>query len=355
MNRYKRQILLPEVGVRGQERLKNSRILIVGMGGLGCPAAQYLATMGIGELILSDSDLVEESNLNRQILYGPENLGQPKVDAAAKQLLRLRPDLVIQKIPRLTESAQIGKVDVIVDGTDSLKSRQIVHHLGIQGGGIPTVYAAIHRFEGQLSVFQYQQGPCLKCLYPGDMVEELVPNCSQAGVLGVLPGVLGTMQAVEVIKILLGQGDILSGKVLLYDSLAGQNRSMKLNPRAGCECRGLKPKAEELDEIEVEDWIPATLKGLGSERRSRLKILDVREDFEISPGSRLDGSIHIPLSRLFEGERPNLRGEYLVVCRVGLRSRTAAALLNREGNAHCHHLQGGLMRYLKEVKEILNA
>ncbi|HNP33953.1 MAG TPA: HesA/MoeB/ThiF family protein [Flavobacterium sp.] len=239
MKRYDRQITLPEIGILGQLKLAEAKVLIIGVGGLGCPVLQNLAAVGVGKIGIVDGDLVEETNLHRQLLYTPTDLGKSKVDVASEAVVRQNPEVIITPYPFSFTKENAFEIasdyQIIVDCTDNITTRYLINDIAVIKG-IPMVYASIHKFEGQLSVFNYQNGPTYRCLFPEDERADAIPSCNDSGVLGVLPNILGTLQANEVLKIILGIGEILSGKLLLYNSLDNclqtiefQNYKVKLN------------------------------------------------------------------------------------------------------------------------------
>jgi len=243
--RYGRHLLIPEVGERGQLALRNGRVLLIGAGGLGSPAALYLAAAGVGTLGIIDDDVVDRSNLQRQILHTDDGVGTPKVDSARERLLALNPDIEVRTYPERLSSANAERLlagwDVIVDGSDNFATRYLVNDVTVRFG-IPNVHGSIYRFEGQVSVFwpgrEESPGPCYRCLYPEPPPPELAPSCAEAGVLGVLPGVVGTLEAVETVKLLLGIGELLVGKLLHYDALSSEFRTFRVDRDPACEWCG---------------------------------------------------------------------------------------------------------------------
>jgi molybdopterin/thiamine biosynthesis adenylyltransferase/rhodanese-related sulfurtransferase len=245
LERYSRHILLPEVGERGQEKLLRARVLLLGAGGLGSPAALYLAAAGVGTLGIIDNDVVDASNLQRQVLHGTDRIGAPKVESAARTLTNLNPDVKVIPFPERLTSANIDRVfdqgwDVIVDGLDNFPTRYLVNDASVWKN-IPVVHGSIFRFDGQVTTFWPRKGPCYRCLYPEPPPPHLAPSCAEAGVLGILPGVVGTIQATEAIKIILGCGEPLTGRLLTYDSLKMQFRTLKLRRDPACPVCGDNP------------------------------------------------------------------------------------------------------------------
>jgi molybdopterin/thiamine biosynthesis adenylyltransferase/rhodanese-related sulfurtransferase len=253
-DRYARHLLLPEVGERGQEKLLKARVLCLGAGGLGSPAAYYMAAAGVGTIGLVDADVVDMSNLQRQILHGSDRIGMPKVDSAEKTLTNLNPDVKIVKIQERMTSENIDRIldsgwDVIVDGVDNFPTRYLLNDASVWRS-IPVVHGSIFRFDGQVTTFWPKRGPCYRCLYPEPPPAHLAPSCSEAGVLGVLPGIIGTAQATEAIKIILGQGEPLVGRLLTYDSLKMAFRTLKLRRDPQCPVCGDAPTIKEYIDYE---------------------------------------------------------------------------------------------------------
>jgi molybdopterin/thiamine biosynthesis adenylyltransferase/rhodanese-related sulfurtransferase len=253
-DRYSRHLLLPEVGEKGQEKLLKSKVLLLGAGGLGSPAALYLAAAGIGTLGIIDADVVDASNLQRQILHGTSAIGTPKVESAKKRVQDLNPDCSVMAFEERLTSENIDRIfdqgwDVVVDGLDNFPTRYLVNDASVWKN-IPVVHGSIFRFDGQVTTFQPRRGPCYRCLYPEPPPAHLAPSCSEAGVLGVLPGIVGTIQATEAIKLILGQGEPLVGKLLMYDSLLMQFRQLRLRRDPSCPVCGEKPTITEYIDYE---------------------------------------------------------------------------------------------------------
>ncbi len=254
LDRYSRHILLPEIGEKGQEKLLNARVLLLGAGGLGSPAALYLAAAGVGTLGLIDADTVDASNLQRQILHGTSTLGVPKVESAANRLQDLNPDVKVIPFQERLTSANIDRVfdqgwDVVVDGLDNFPTRYLVNDASVWKN-IPVVHGSIFRFDGQVTTFVPHKGPCYRCLYPEPPPAHLAPSCAEAGVLGVLPGIIGTIQATEAVKLVLGKGEPLVGRLLMYDSLQMQFRQLRLRRDPNCPVCGEKPTITEYIDYE---------------------------------------------------------------------------------------------------------
>ena len=371
LRRYSRHLLLDEVGREGQERLKSSRVLLIGVGGLGSPASLYLAAAGVGTLGIVDSDLVEESNLQRQIAHGTAGLGTPKTESAALRLHDVNPHVeVVQHRERLTSSNALDIArgyDVIVDGSDNFPTRYLVNDTSVLLG-IPSVYGSIHRFEGQASVFGVSGGPCYRCLFREPPPPGMVPSCAEAGVLGVLPGLVGTIQATETLKLLLGKGDLLVGRLLLVDALAMRFREISVRPDPACPACGTR-EIRELVDYEVfcgggEPVESASMDGRQSASPGQLSpeelsarfasghdmvLLDVREPHEHEI-ARIEGSTLIPLRTLpARAGTLDRNREIVVYCHGGVRSMQAAQYLASEGYTRVWNLTGGIDRWSREV------
>jgi sulfur-carrier protein adenylyltransferase/sulfurtransferase len=361
IQRYARHLSLPEVGLAGQRRIKQARILLVGAGGLGSPAALYLAAAGVGHLSLVEFDVVELSNLQRQVLHGTKDLGRPKGESARDRLLDLNPhlSLAVHDV-RLDAGNALDLVrdhDLVVDGTDSFATRYLVNDACVLAER-PNVHAAIYRFDGQASVFSAVGGPCYRCLYPSPPPPGEVPSCAEGGVLGVLPGLLGTIQATEALKLVTGIGQPLVGRLLLVDALAMQFRTVQVPRDPACPACGTRTIRELRDEtiacapVPAGDRVPEITPAELVERLGRgepISLLDVREprEWEIAriPGARL-----APLSRLAEEmARLDPSREIVAFCRSGVRSQTAGLKLRAAGFARVSSLAGGILRYAAEV------
>lgn len=343
--RYHRHLLLPQVGPKGQKRLKNSSVLCVGAGGLGSPLALYLAAAGVGRIGIVDFDVVDESNLQRQILHDASSVGKPKVESAKKRLLALNPHITVETHETKLSAANAVELfktyDVIADGADNFATRYLVNDACVLTGK-PDAYGSIFRFEGQLSVFGAKGGPCYRCLYPETPPPGLVPSCAEDGVLGALPGVIGAMQAVETIKLLLDIGRPLVGRLMLYDALEQSWRTLKVKKDPHCPACGKNPTIKAplddeafcglkekpsamIPEITVEE-----LK-IKIERKDDFLLLDVREPHE-NEIARIPGSTLIPL-----GDLPRRCGELdksktlVVHCKSGGRSARAVQFLRDQG------------------------
>jgi sulfur-carrier protein adenylyltransferase/sulfurtransferase len=360
--RYGRHLVLPEVGLEGQRRLKQARVLLVGAGGLGSPAALYLAAAGLGHLGLCDFDAVDASNLQRQVLHGWRDVGRPKVESARDRIADLNPNVQVELHPvRLDRGNALELVrahDLVVDGTDNFATRYLVNDACVLAGR-PNVYASIFRFEGQASVFATADGPCYRCLHPEPPPPGLVPSCAEGGVLGVLPGLLGLIQATEALKLVLGIGEPLIGRLLLVDALTMRFQSLRLKRDPSCPACGTRT-LRELPDHEAFCAGPAAahLDGVAeftpSELAARLaagppvELVDVRERHEWAV-TRLPGARLAPLSELETHLATLPRDRDLVLyCRVGQRSATAGRLLQAAGFTRIWHLAGGLLRWTAE-------
>jgi adenylyltransferase/sulfurtransferase len=365
-SRYARQLVLPQVGPEGQARLKAGRVLVVGAGGLGSPAAMYLAAAGVGTIGLVDFDAVELSNLPRQLLYETADTGRPKLEAAGERLRAINPHVTIlahdERLDAANARTLVRAYDVVADGTDNFPTRYLVNDACVLEKR-PNVHASVLRFEGQASVFWAGQGPCYRCLHPAPPPAGAVPDCAEGGVLGVLPGLLGLIQATESIKILLSAGETLVGRLLLVDALSMRFREIGLRRDPGCEVCGEKPTIT--DVVATEDaCAPAPTKrgdivrpmpvGPGGaeitveelrdarERGEPLVLVDVREPFEWQI-SDLPDSVKIPLASLPSSLEKLAREDDLVVyCRTGGRSGQAVAFLRGRGYPRVRNLVGGI-------------
>lgn len=343
LDRYSRHILLPEVGADGQTVIKNSSALIIGAGGLGCPSSLYLAAAGVGIIGLVDDEKVERSNLQRQVLYTEEQVGESKVAAAAARLEALNPDIKVEahhdRFDVRTAANLVERYDLILDCTDNFQTRYLANDAAVMAGK-PLIYGAIYRFEGQAAVFDSKQGPCYRCVFPEPPAADLVPNCAEAGVLGVLAGTIGLMQATEAIKVLLGIGEPLVGRMLIYDALDATYTTLIVKKNPNCAVCGSEPAIKELAEISVpccSTEVPAgmfvysdiTAKELNEMLSSKVDfdLVDVRRQEEFDSGF-IPGAVLIPLDELEARFRElNPEREIVVYCRSGMRSMRAAGIL----------------------------
>ncbi|MEJ7637630.1 MAG: molybdopterin-synthase adenylyltransferase MoeB [Singulisphaera sp.] len=369
IQRYARHLIMPEVAMDGQKRLKAAKVLCIGAGGLGSPLALYLAAAGVGTLGLVDFDVVDVSNLQRQILHTTPDVGRPKIDSAREKLLALNPDLDIPRHDAPIDSTNaleiFAQYDVIVDGTDNFPTRYLVNDACVLLGK-PNVYGSIFRFDGQSSVFFPPHGPCYRCLYPVPPPPDLVPNCAEGGVLGILPGLIGVVQATETVKLILGTGRPLIGRLMLYDALEMSVRELKVRKNPKCPICGPNPTITELIDyqefcgVRGAEAAPSAStddgEGLSAlelkvllDRGDRPFILDVRNPPEIEI-CRIAGSTVIPLpelaSRLDELDRSV---PMVVHCKSGARSAKAIALLREAGFTRLKNLTGGILAWAKDV------
>lgn len=365
--RYSRHLLIPEVGLEGQRKLKNSSALIVGTGGLGSPVSMYLAAAGVGRIGLVDYDVVDSSNLQRQIIHGASTIGKLKVDSAKAKLLDLNPDIQVDVYnePYTSENAlRIARdYDIILDGTDNFPTRYLTNDVAVFLGK-PNVYASIFRFDGQVSVFYAKEGPCYRCLFPEPPPPGLVPSCAEGGVLGVLPGTIGTLQATEALKVLLGIGEPLIGKLLLYNALDMSFDFVKLKKNPNCRVCGPNADIKELIDYEEFCGVPSHDHEEGSAgagldisakelaervKTNHFKLLDVREPHELEI-SALPNAVNIPLGQL-AGRLAELNSadEMVVFCKAGTRSARALELLSSAGFKKVKNLKGGINAWAKDV------
>ncbi len=366
--RYSRHLILPEVGLEGQRKLKGASVLMVGTGGLGAPLGLYLAAAGIGRIGIVDFDVVDETNLQRQVIHGSKDIGRPKIDSASEKMLDINPRLRIDKYETALTSANaleiLSDYDVVVDGTDNFPTRYLVNDACVLLGK-PNVYGSIFRFEGQVTVFNHEGGPCYRCLYPEPPPPGLVPSCAEGGVLGILPAVIGSIQATEAVKIILGKGESLSGRLLLYDALSMRFRELKLRRNPDCPVCGDHPTIRELidyqefcgipqqarEEAEQErlpEMTPANLKAR-LDQGEKLFVLDVREPHEFEIAS-IPGSTLIPLGTLPQHVHElDSTADIVVHCKSGVRSGKAQRLLKEMGFSRVTNLNGGILRWSDEV------
>jgi len=370
--RYSRHLLIPEVGLDGQRKLKSASVLVVGAGGLGSPVALYLAAAGVGRIGLVDPDVVDLSNLQRQVIHGGSSLGVLKVESARQRMLDLNPNIQVDAYDEPFTSANAFQIaspyDLIVDCTDNFPTRYLINDLCVLTGK-PNVYGAIYRFDGQASVFDARNGPCYRCLFPEPPPPGLVPTCSEGGVLGILPGTIGTLQATEAIKLLLGIGDSLVGKLLLYNAVDMSFEFVRLRKNPNCKVCGPNPSVTTL--IDYEAFCGAALNkppsgSVGgcwdisvSELAGRLRsgeslcLLDVREPHELQI-SQIEGARLIPLGQLAARLAELDRAEEIVVfCKTGIRSARALELLLGAGFRKIQNLQGGVNAWAREIDPTL--
>ena len=369
--RYSRHLLMPEVGLKGQIKLKNSSALVIGTGGLGSPVSLYLAAAGIGRIGLVDYDIVDSSNLQRQVIHGTSTVGKLKVESARDRLSDLNPDIQIDIYNEPYTSANAMRIakdyDIIIDGTDNFPTRYLTNDVCVFLGK-PNVYGSIFRFDGQVSVFYAKEGPCYRCLFPEPPPPGLVPSCAEGGVLGVLPGTIGTLQATEAIKVLLGIGEPMIGKLLLYNALDMSFDFVKLKKNPNCRVCGPNADIKELIDYDEFCGVPGRDHDEGSAgegwditavelaervKGNHLKLLDVREPHELEISS-LPNAVNIPLGqlagRLFELDSAQ---EMVIFCKAGTRSARALELLVSAGFKKVKNLKGGINAWAKDVDEKL--
>jgi molybdopterin/thiamine biosynthesis adenylyltransferase/rhodanese-related sulfurtransferase len=364
--RYSRHLIIPDLGIQGQRKLKAARVLLIGAGGLGSPTALYLAAAGVGHIGLVDFDVVDVTNLQRQILHGTSDVGRPKIDSARDRIRDVNPFVELRTYETALTSANaleiIKDYDLVVDGTDNFPTRYLVNDACVLLGK-PNVYGSIYRFEGQASVFATSEGPCYRCLFPAPPPPGLVPSCAEGGVLGVLPGLVGTIQATEAIKLILGIGQPLVGRLLLIDALGASFRTVKLRKDPLCPACGTREiqtlidyqnfcgvpqaeavrRADEVPEIEPRELSELLKSG------AQFELIDVREPHEWEIG-KIDGARLIPL-----GVFPEHLGEFetsqeiVVHCRSGVRSATAVRQLRAAGHTRVRNLAGGILRWSDDV------
>ncbi|MGA8086561.1 MAG: molybdopterin-synthase adenylyltransferase MoeB [Terracidiphilus sp.] len=368
LSRYSRHLILPEVGMEGQRKLKAARVLCVGTGGLGSPLALYLAAAGIGTLGIVDFDVVDASNLQRQIIHSTKDIGRKKLDSAAEKLTALNPALNVIKHDTMLSSANALEIlkdyDIVADGTDNFPTRYLVNDACVLLGK-PNAYGSIFRFEGQASVFATKDGACYRCLYPEPPPPGLVPSCAEGGVLGILPGLVGVIQATEVIKLILGKGSPLIGRLLLVDALGMRFRELKLRKNPECPVCGENPTVKELidyqnfcgivpeskEEKAVKNGVPQlSVKELKKriDGGEDVFILDVREPYEYQIaqiGGKLIPQNDVP-QRLAEIPRDR---EIVVQCRSGARSQKIAEFLKQSGYTQVVNLAGGILAWSDEI------
>ena len=367
LNRYARHFSLPEFGIEGQKKLKSAKVLVVGVGGLGSPVLLYLAAAGIGRIGLVDFDLVDESNLQRQILFGVDVLGKSKTKSAEKKLLQLNPNLRLDIYEtRLTSENALNILehyDIIIDGTDNFQTRYLVNDACVILGK-PNVYGSIFRFEGQASVFNYKDGPCYRCLYPEPPPPGLVPSCAEGGVLGVLPGIIGCIQANETIKIITGIGKTLKGRFLLYDALELDFQEVSIKRDQACKVCGDDPTVTELidydqfcgidNSIIDQQWGEVSVMELNEKIQTgeATFILDVRENFEVEL-EEFEGAVHIPMNevetRLAE---INQQDEIIVLCKTGGRAAKICSLLTENNFNKVMNLKGGITAWSQFIASV---
>jgi len=367
--RFSRHLILPEVGMEGQRRLKGAKVAMIGTGGLGAPLGLYLAAAGIGKIGIVDFDTVDVTNLQRQVIHGTADVGRPKIDSAADRMMDINPYLTIEKYETALTSQNALEIlkdyDVVVDGTDNFPTRYLVNDACVILGK-PNAYGSIFRFEGQATVFHHDGGPCYRCLYPEPPPPGLVPSCAEGGVLGILPAVIGSIQATETVKLILGKGETLSGRLMLYDALNMKFRELKLRRNPECPVCGDNPTVTELIDYQQFCGIPQQAAADAAEAgklpemapldlKAKLDagedvfVLDVREPHEYDI-AKIDGTTLIPLGQLAQRvSELDSTADIVVHCKSGVRSGKAQKQLLEMGFSRVTNLAGGILRWSDDV------
>jgi adenylyltransferase/sulfurtransferase len=365
--RYSRHLIMPEVGIEGQRKLKDASVLLIGTGGLGSPLALYLAAAGVGRLGLVDFDVVDFTNLQRQVIHGTKDVGKPKLQSAKEKIADINPFVRVDTYETRISSENAMEIlkpyDIVIDGTDNFPTRYLVNDACVLLGK-PNVYGSIFRFEGQASVFWAAKGPCYRCLYPEPPPPGLVPSCAEGGVLGILPGIIGVIQATEAVKLIIGKGDPLIGRLLLFNALAMTFREMKLKKDPACPLCGKAPTITKLIDYEEfcgigapePEYDPASTRTITAkelkrelDRKVPLVLLDVREPHEVNI-CRLPGSKLIPLGELEMHIHELDRNSHIVAyCRTGSRSARAVKFLHEAGFGKTRNLTGGMHAWSDQV------
>jgi molybdopterin/thiamine biosynthesis adenylyltransferase/rhodanese-related sulfurtransferase/molybdopterin converting factor small subunit len=364
--RYSRHLILPEVGMEGQLKLKRAKIIMIGAGGLGAPVGLYLAAAGVGRIGIVDFDVVDASNLQRQVIHGTSDIGRKKLDSAADRIRDINPNVTVDKFDASLTSENALEIlkdyDIVIDGTDNFPTRYLVNDACVLLKK-PNVYGSIFRFEGQATVFAYQDGPCYRCLYPEPPPPGLVPSCAEGGVLGILPGIIGLIQATEAVKLILGIGEPLKGRLLLYDALGMRFRELRLRRDRNCPVCGEHPTVTKL--IDYQEFCglrpatnqPAPAEGVidpievkqKQDRGDNFVLIDVREPYEYQiakiPGARL-----IPLGELPKHlDELDREADIVVHCKSGGRSQKAVDLMKQRGFKHVRNMVGGILAWSDKV------
>ncbi len=369
VKRYSRHLIMPEVGVQGQKKLKAASVLVIGTGGLGSPLGLYLASAGVGRIGLVDFDVVDFTNLQRQVMYTTQDVGKPKLVAAKERMQAINPHIAIETHNTRLSSDNAMEIlknyDIVVDGTDNFPTRYLVNDACVLLGK-PNVYGSIFRFEGQASVFDASRGPCYRCLYPEPPPPGLVPSCAEGGVLGILPGIIGTIQATETIKLILGNGEPLIGRLLLFNALKMKFRELKLRKNPTCPLCGPNPTVTQL--IDYQDFCGI---GRGDEksastrqdeweisapelkellaRKPNVKVIDVRESHEYEI-CHIEGAKLIPTSEFaYRMGELDSADDMVLYCHKGIRSRNALELLKTAGFKKIKSLVGGIDAWANDV------
>lgn len=361
MDRYSRHIVLSEIGQIGQDKLANAKVLVIGAGGLGCPVLQYLVAAGIGTIGIIDFDVVEESNLQRQVLFGSSSLGENKAIAAKARLEDLNDEINIISYPeKLTfqNATELFKqFDIIVDGTDNFETRYLINDACLITNK-PLVFGAVYKFQGQVSVFNYNNGPTYRCAFPNKPKPGEIPNCSEVGILGVLPGIIGTMQANEVLKMILGIGEVLSGSILCYDALTHNTVTIKVN-KSDKEINKVLQNSNDFDTRKMKDVVckvedfEISIKEIYN--KENVQFIDVREVHEQPKVEGIDIT-NIPLSSFLENiDLIDRDKEKAIFCQTGIRCKMAVFLLNKHSIHNCYSINEGAVEindYIKELNKV---
>ncbi len=366
MARYNRHLIVPEVGMEGQLKLKRAKVVMIGAGGLGAPLGLYLAAAGVGRIGVVDFDVVDASNLQRQVIHGTHDIGRKKLDSAADSMRDINPNIQIDKFDTSLSSENALEIlkdyDIVVDGTDNFPTRYLVNDACVLLKK-PNVYGSIFRFEGQATVFAYEDGPCYRCLYPEPPPPGLVPSCAEGGVLGILPGIIGLIQATETVKLILGVGEPLKGRLLLYDALAMRFRELKLKRDRNCPVCGDHPTVTKL--IDYQEFCgirpaapqPVQTEGMIEPQEVKRKLdrgddfllIDVREPHEYQI-ARIPGAKLIPLGELPKRLKElNPEADIVAHCRSGARSQKAVDLMKQSGFKHVRNMTGGILAWSDKV------
>ncbi len=364
--RYSRHLIMPEVGMEGQEKLKKSSVLLIGAGGLGSPLGLYLSAAGVGRLGLVDFDVVDVSNLHRQVIHDTKNVGKSKVESAKERIAQINPNVVVETyVTPITRDNILGilkNYDMVIDGTDNFPTRYLVNDAAVMLGKT-NIYGSIFRFDGQVTVFKPHEGPCYRCLYPEPPPPGMVPSCAEGGVLGILPGTVGLIQATEAVKQIIGKGKSLVGRLLLYNALDMSFRELKIRRDKTCPMCGDHPSIKELIDYDIfcgvgrgqEEAVPAagaeidaaTLKDW-MDQKKKFVLLDVRENQELQIANL--GGKHIPLGTLAANiNQLDSADDIVVMCHHGSRSARAQAVLNKFGFKKVYNLTGGIDSWAVEV------
>lgn len=365
--RYSRHLMIPDVGMEGQRKLKQSSVMIIGTGGLGSPVALYLAAAGVGRIGLVDFDVVDSSNLQRQVIHSTAGVGHLKVESARQRLVGINPYIQVDAYNEVFTSQNAEELssgfDILVDGTDNFPTRYLLNDLAVLTRR-PFIYGSIFRFEGQVSVFDARTGPCYRCLFPEPPPPGIIPSCSQAGVFGVLPGTIGTLQATEALKLILGLGEPLIGKLLLYDALDISMQTIRLRKNPACKICGLEPQITHLidydqfcgvptrstpeDAYTQFDIDPAQLAEY-TRQGEPVQLIDVREPVELQI-SQIPGALNIPYGELAQHlSEVSHEQDVVLFCRSGVRSARALEILRAAGFERAFNLRGGINGYAERV------